>query len=213
MRFEMSRVGTLMKARSLNRGDIATDGAIRLMAKRGVAGVTLRSLADEFNCSPQAVRQWFGGTDQMWDQIAVRFGHRWVAWLGDPWRTDTWRSGPGRSCGLHHLLPFDAEEIAATRAWLAITQLARDSEAIGCRIVEWETLEVEVVRDALEQLDLDLDPLNVDTLAAVIRGLRHAVCATEQPMSLSRAHEILARSVALLPESPSPRSAGDLVLF
>lgn len=212
MRFEMSRVGPLMRARSLNRGDIATDGAIRLMAKDGVAGVTLRSLADEFNCTPQAVRQWFGGTDQMWDQIAVRFGHRWVASLRDPWRRDPDPShGIGR--GPHHLLPFDAEEIAATRAWLAITQLARDSESIGARIVEWETNEVEVITDVLEGLDLALDPINVDFLTAVIRGLRHAVCATEQPMSLARAHEILARSLTLLPESQSPRSEGDLVLF
>lgn len=212
MRFEMSRVGTFMKERSLNRGDIATDGAIRLMAKHGVAGVTLRSLADEFNCTPQAVRQWFGGTDQMWDQIAVRFGHRWVRSLRDPWRRDPDRSH-GIGPGPHHLLPFDAEEIAATRAWLAITQLARDSEATGARIVEWETNEVEVIIDVLEGLDLDLDPVNVDFLTAVIRGLRHAVCATQQPMSLARAHEILARCLALLPESPSPRSAGDLVLF
>lgn len=31
MRFEMSQVGPFMRELSLNRGDIATDGAIRLM--------------------------------------------------------------------------------------------------------------------------------------------------------------------------------------
>lgn len=91
----------------------------------------------------------------MWHQIAVRFGHRWVASLCDLWRRDPDRSH-GIGPGPHHRLPFDAEDIAATRAWLAMTQLARDSEVIGARIVEWEAKEVDVVIDALDWLDLDL---------------------------------------------------------
>jgi AcrR family transcriptional regulator len=212
MRFEMLPVGPYMRDRSLHRGEIATDGAIRLMARHGVTGVTLRALADEFNCTPQAVRQWFGGTDQMWQQIALRFGHRWVSSLRDLQRVD-----PGRARGgairPHHLLPLDAEDVAATRAWLAMTQLARDDEVIGEVLAEWEAREVEVIVGFAEQLDLDLDPIDVDALVAVVRGLRHTVGATHRPMSLARAHAVLTHVIALMPRTTSSRSAGDLTLF
>lgn len=201
-----------MRHRSVHRGDIATDGAIRLMARNGTGGVTLRSLADEFNCTPQAVRQWFGSTDGMWQQIAMRFGQRWFVSLTDVLRIDPGRSSPWPRRS-HHLLPFDAEEIAATRAWLAMTQLARDDESIGRILAEWEAREVEVVTDYAEQLDLALDPINVDMLVAVVRGLRHAVCAIERPMALARAHATLAHALALMPRTASPRSDGDLTLF
>jgi AcrR family transcriptional regulator len=212
MRFEMRPIGPFMRDRSLHRGEIATDGAIRLMARHGASGVTLRALADEFNCTPQAVRQWFGGTDQMWQQIALRFGHRWVSSLTDLQRVDPGRArgGPIRP---HHLLPFDAEDIAATRAWLSMTQLARDDETIGEALAEWEAREVEAVLDFAEHLDLDLDPINVDVLVAVVRGLRHAVGATHGPMALARAHAVLTRVIELLPRAASPRTAGDLMLF
>lgn len=74
-------------------------------------------------------------------------------------------------------------------------------------------LPFEVVTDYAEQLDLALDPINVDMLVAVVRGLRHAVCAIERPMALARAHAILAHVLALMPRSASPRSDGDLTLF
>lgn len=90
----MLRAGPFMRHRSLHYGDIATDGAIRLMARNGVRGVTLRTLGDEFNCTPQAVRQWFGGTDPMWAQIAERFGQRWTSSLTDVFRVDPDRSHP-----------------------------------------------------------------------------------------------------------------------
>jgi AcrR family transcriptional regulator len=212
MRFAMSPVGPFMRHLSLNRGDIATDGAIRLMARGGASAVTLRALADEFNCTPQAVRQWFGGTDPMWQQVTTRFGHRWVSAL-----TDNFRIDPGRSrtwpLRPHHLLPFDAEDVAATRAWLAMTQLGRDDEAIGRVLAAWEESEAEVILDYAEQLDLDLATINVDALVAVVRGLRHAVCATERPMALARAHSVLSHVLTLLPQTVSPRSAGDLRLF
>ena len=212
MRFQMHPAGPFMRDRSLHRGEIATDGAIRLMARHGTTAVTLRALADEFNCTPQAVRQWFGGTDPMWKQIALRFGHRWVASLRDTRRVDP-GCPPGVAMRPHHLLPFDAEDVAATRAWLAMTQLGRDDEAIGEVLVEWEAREVEVVLDHADWLDLDLDPITVDVLVAVVRGLRHAVCATQRPMALARAHAVLTHVIALMPRSASPRSAGDLTLF
>ena len=58
-----------MRHLSLHRGEIVTDGAIRLMAR---------------------------STDQMWSQIVQRFGWRWVASLTDPQRDDPWRDRPGR---------------------------------------------------------------------------------------------------------------------
>jgi AcrR family transcriptional regulator len=212
MRFEMPRVGPFMRDLSLHRGEIVTDGAIRLMARHGVSAVTLRALADEFNCTPQAVRQWFGGTDQMWHEIALRFGHRWVSSLSDPWRIDPCgsRNSPIRH---HHLLPFDAQDIAATRAWLALTQLARDDEAIGDVLAVWEAKELEVVAGIAERLELALDPMNLDMMVAVVHGLRHRVCSTQRPLALARAHSVLTHAIALMPESASPCSAGDLTLF
>ncbi len=212
MRFEMSWAGPFMRERSLHRSEIATDGAIRLMARHGTSAVTLRALGDEFKCTPQAVRQWFGGTDQMWQQIALRFGVRWVASLTDFWRTGPSR-GRDRPLRAHLLLPFGAEDIAATRAWLAMTQLARDDEAIGEVLAPYEAREVEIITGIAEQLELDLGPINVDLLVAVVHGLRHRVCATQSPLALARAHAVLTHVLELMPESASPRSAGDLTLF
>lgn len=204
MRFEMLRMGPFMRHLSLHYGDIATDGAIRLMARTGVRGVTLRTLGDEFNCTPQTVRQWFGGTEPMWAQIATRFGQRWTSSLTDVFRADPDRSHP-RIRNPHHLLPFDADEIAATRAWLALSQLARDDEAIGSALAPSLAREIEIVEDCLSHT-VDVDPISVDVLAAVVHGLRVAVTATQMPMSLARAHAVLDRTLELLPEPTTPNS-------
>ena len=174
--------------------------------------MTLRTLADEFRISPQAIRQWFGGTEQMWDQIARRFGSRWVASLTDLWRTDQAR-GVIELPGLPQLLPLDADDIAATRAWLAMTQLGRDNDAIGASLAPSEVREVEVIAGVANRSQLDLDAMDLDVLVAVVRGLRHAVCASERPMSLARAHAVLNRFVDVVPTSPSARAPGDQPLF
>ena len=144
MWFEMSRVGPFMRHTSLHQGEIVTDEAIRLMARGGVPAVTLRSFTDDFGIPPQAVRQWFGGSDQMWNQIVQRFGWRWVASLTDMWRDDPLRERPGRASG--------------------------------------------------QSID---DEARAECLAAV-RGLRHTVCATHEPMALARAHAVLDTLVDLL---------------
>ncbi len=211
MRFDMSRVGPFMRHLSLHRGEIATDGAIRLMARGGVPAVTLRSLATDFRITPQAVRQWFGGTEEMWEQIVQRFGWRWVASLTDPRRDDPWRNGPGRTpgelIGLHHLLPLGAEDLAATRAWLATTQLGRDDEARAASVSAYEESEVEVVASLADVSHLALGPLQLDLLVAAVRGLRHAACATHRPMSLARAHAVLDVLIDGLRESAAARAA------
>ena len=82
--------------------------------------------------------------DRSLQQIALRFGARWVSCLRDLQRVDPSRVRGG-AMRPHHLLPFDAQDVAATRAWLSMTQLARDDEAIGQVLAQWEAREVEEV--------------------------------------------------------------------
>ena len=182
----------MLRPSSADRGDIVTDCMIELLAEGGFPAVTLRALADRIGVTPSGVLRWFGSTDLMWQAIAARYGDRWIALMWDP--TRFYRRSPLRpaSCAheVHGLLPGTDEEVIWTRVWLALVEIGRHSHRVGAVIDGIEAEE----RGHIERLiGRGGDPLEADAIAALVRGLRHAICAPENSMPVRRAHAVLAR--------------------
>ena len=76
----------MFQARSLNRGEIATDLAIPLIVERGWQGLTITALAESGNMRKQSVAQWFGTLDKFRERIAWRYSWRWSILISS--RTD-----------------------------------------------------------------------------------------------------------------------------
>ena len=92
---------------------------------------------------------------------------------------------------MHGLLPGTDDEVVWTRVWLALVEVGRHRDSVGAFIDHIEAEEREVARRLLESDD----PREVDGVLALVRGLRHAICAPTRPMSVRRAHELLAGRV------------------
>jgi AcrR family transcriptional regulator len=182
----------MLRPMSVDRGDIVTDCMIEILAQGGFPAVTLRALAERIGVTPSGVLRWFGTTDRMWASVAARFGWRWIAYLEDPARLH--RRSPLRptSCrdNVHRLLPGTDEEVIWTRVWLALVEVGRHCEDVGLVIDQIETEERELIDQLLGRGG---DPLSVEAITATVRGLRHAICAPETPMSVRTAHAVLAR--------------------
>jgi hypothetical protein len=93
--------------------------------------------------------------------------------------------------GLEAFLPIDSEMMRLTSAWLAWVELGRSQVWLESTVRELRLRE----RDALSRVhEHRLDEGGLDTLVAVLDGLRGAVCASRAAMSLERARELLAET-------------------
>jgi len=182
----------MLRPMSADRGDIVTDCMIEILAEGGCPAVTLRALADPIGVTPSGVLRWFGSNDRMWVIVAARFGRRWIAHLTDPARS--YRRSPLRPAmytgEIHGFLPGTDDEVVWTRVWLALVEVGRHREGVGVVIDEVEADERALIRRLLGP---GPDPLAVDAITAMVRGLRHAICAAESPMPVRTAHDVLAR--------------------
>jgi len=177
----------MLRPSSVNRGDIVTDLVIDLIAEGGSHAVTLRGLADRVGVTSAGLVQWFGNTDRMWEVMAATYGDRWIAFLQDPMRFR--RGGPllpsTATHRVHGLLPATDEEVIWTRVWLALVEVGRHRHRVGVVIDRVETEECAVIARLLGR---EPDLMDVDATAAMVRGLRHAICAPELPIPVRRAH-------------------------
>lgn len=165
--------------------------AIELIADGGVEAVTLRSLAQRIRATPSGVLRWFDSSAHMWGRIVAAFGGRWEHWLADRARPDP-RRGPFEDVRVNAMLPFTDEEARWTRVWLALVEAGRSRPDLAPRIAPVEARERVVLERMLTRaMGEPPDPALVDTTLALVRGLRHAVCAPHEPMSLAHAHELL----------------------
>jgi AcrR family transcriptional regulator len=182
----------MLRPASVNRGDIVTDLVIDLLAEGGCPAVTLRALADRVGVTSAGLLHWFGTSDLMWETMAATYGHRWIAFLQDPMRCH--RGGPLRPSTatdrLHGFLPGTDEEVIWTRVWLAFVEVGRYRHRVGAVIDRVEAEERVLIARLLGR---GSDPLAADAIAALVRGLRHAICAPETPIPVRRAHAVLAR--------------------
>ena len=182
----------ILRPDSSHRGDIVTDCMVDLLAEGGFSAVTLRTLAARVGVTSSALIRWFGSTDQMWEVIAARYGQRWMDLLQD--RGRPYRPHPLRPAWathlLHGLLPGTDDEVVWTRVWLALVEIGRHRTRVGVVIDGVEEDERAWTRWALEE---SAGPEHVDAVVALVRGLRHTICAPERPIPVRRAHAVLAR--------------------
>lgn len=179
----------MLRQYSADRGDMVTDCALELLAEGGSPAVTLRSLADRIGASSPGVLSWFGTTDRMWQVIAGHCGQRWIELQQNPYRAQPLRP-PAATDRVHGLLPGTDDEVVWTRVWLALVEVGRHRDSVGAVIGHIETDERHVARRLLLESDI-----HEDALLALVRGLRHAICAPTRPLPVRRAHELLAEWV------------------
>ena len=182
----------MLRLDSADRADMVTDAALELMAEGGSTAVTLRSLAERIGASSPGVLSWFGSTDRMWQVIAVRCGQRWMGLLGDWGRRES-LTRARLSNDLHLLLPVSDDEVIWTRAWLGLVEVGRHRHGVGALMAMFEADERAWVGRQLRAVDAACGPDSIDAVVALVRGLRHAICAPTHPMPVRRAHEVLAK--------------------
>jgi AcrR family transcriptional regulator len=161
-----------------SRTDAMVGGVNRVLVTRGVFGLTLRAIAEESRISSGSLLHHFGSRERVLIVAAGRTGR----WLVREIEAETW------TAGVEAFLPGDDDMVLLTRAWLGWCELWR-SEPILDQVVDG------VRANELHALaavhDLRLSRPDLDTLRALVDGLRSAVCAPRNPMPRRRARELL----------------------
>ncbi|MCW2794682.1 TetR family transcriptional regulator C-terminal domain-containing protein [Nocardioides sp.] len=89
-------------------------------------------------------------------------------------------------------LPGDDDEVHDVVVWLGLLGIGANNPGVARAL----RLDAEAERDLLHRVTGGgLDEAGLDTLVAIIHGLRLAVCAPEAPMSVARAADLLDRYV------------------
>jgi AcrR family transcriptional regulator len=173
--------------------DMLTDAALHIVRDHGMAGLTVSAVADWLGVTRAAVAQ-KTSRDRMVADVVETYCLRWSEWVRI-------RS---RDQGAFALLPGTDEDVAAVRIWLALAEQARNDACVAQRMSAVAGEE----RDLLKRCAGITDAVSLETVIALVTGLRHASCAPEQPMSAARAREVLAAhldvAVPDLPALPDP---------
>ena len=74
----------------------------------------------------------------------------------------------------------------------ALVEVGRHTQRVGSVIDMIEAEERALVARLLGQ---ENDPLTIEMVTALVRGLRHAICAPESPMPVRTAHAVRARQL------------------
>lgn len=198
---------TLKRPNSGNYRDAVTDHAISLLAQHGAAGVTLRSLADELQMSPQGVRRWFGSIDATWVAIANTFAKRWVQWQ----ENIRGRDPECTSRDVSHLaLPLNDSEVAATRAWFALIERCAHSDELASIVDPWLEIEASGIGRLSSSLMVaggtrnsavwksPLEGAELTVVVALVRGLRLQMVTRHHPLGLVEARSALQSALPTL---------------
>lgn len=190
------RLEPMFHDRSLNRGDIATDLAIPLLAEGGWPAMTLAAVAGRGNMKRQSVAQWFGNVEAMREVVAWQYTRRWVrllsAQLTPLYRARESGDHPTAATVARLLLPADDDGVVFARIWLAICEAGRSDPSIAAAATHGENEQLAMVSNWLPAAT---DP-EIRALCALVTGLRAQLCAAE-PISRDDARgstEILGRS-------------------
>ena len=165
--------------------------ARRLIAKRGLPGLSLRAIAGEAGIAPATLVHQFTHRTRLWGYL--------VACAKRDLVHATWARS--HSEGVLAFLPATEEDLVDVRVWLAWCELARSDDTVTGAITDFR----EEQRGMLDILtEQSLDETGLDVLVAVVDGLNAAVCAREEPLPLERARAALARHC---PPGQSPAGA------
>lgn len=158
--------------------DAVTAAMADLIVEGGLAAASLRGIARHSRVSSAALTECWGGRDRM---LRIATAHWARAWQAALWRRFD-------SAGLLGLLPRDDEERDQARVWLALCELARCNEQVRHSV---EEARVEERRMLAIMTDRAWPETEVDLLAAVIDGLRHALCTPGCEVAVDRAARTL----------------------
>jgi DNA-binding transcriptional regulator YbjK len=172
----------VLRLDSVNRRDIITDMAIRLIAEAGMAAVTYQALANRIGISTAGVQLWAGTRARLNVIIAATFYQRWGQWT----RRRAYEQGALA------LLPSEQAEVPWTRVLLALEELARIEPEVAEVMAHVEIGE----RDLLQRIHPEVAPHDSDVLIALVQGLRAQVTRPVDPLPLDRARSLMAAAVA-----------------
>lgn len=183
----------IMQPKAFDRAQNCADVAIPLIAAGGCRAVSAGVLARELGVTQAAALKWFGSTAQMWEALATVIGSRWSSYLDRSHRLSTdsvlalYWNDLDLFQALSLFLPLNEHEIEWTRVWLSMLELGRHQELVGGRVVLTEAHEREVLYRATNCRDVP----TLDSTLVLVRGLRHMVAATHEPLDLRTAHDML----------------------
>ncbi|MDR7255814.1 AcrR family transcriptional regulator [Nocardioides sp. BE266] len=200
------RSGAMFSGRSLARAEMATDLAIPIVAEGGWSALTLRSVADAANVTPQAIAAWFPSVGAMRVAVASRYGDRWIGERGYLARRRTLLPSPSSetlavSDLVVALLPQSWLEEVYDGIWLTIVEAGRWDDGIAPTVDAVHGRERDLVRDLLEQpgrygaspgeVDAQALEQQVELVLGVVRGMRASHVPSRAGMTAHRAGTLL----------------------
>lgn len=158
-----------------------------LLLERGPRALTLRALARGAHISLGTLCDHYGTRSRLIHLLCQMAARR---------RYDDLARAV-RDRGIDGLLPADQAELDRARVFASWTEIARASPDLRGDVVDLRLDERHLVRQCLHIDDDDV----LDSVLALVEGLRHQALARVAPLSLARARDLLRRSVARLPEA------------
>ena len=184
-----SRTGTLVRA--IND----------ILIESGPAGLTVRHISHVSGVSPSSIYDQMGSREHL-----IRVAAGWTAEA----RTTSLRYEAATD-GVLAFVPRHGEEVLEARAWLGWLELWRVEDCVGRWIEDSRARELGLLAQLADHQLLRED---LDSLLALIDGLRVAVCAPARPMRTEQARTILAAACHTWPapdvypsQPPSRRTA------
>jgi AcrR family transcriptional regulator len=158
------------------RRDMVTDMAIGLIIEGGLGAVTVRGVAKKIGIAAPTLLGWYDSADRVRFVVGQTYCVRWVQWVQRRTFED----------GLLALLPNTEDEVAWTRVWQAVLELARLDDDVAACVDDAVAFERDLVGQDVVQED-------VEEVLALVDGLRQAVTRTVKPMDPSHARSIFSR--------------------
>lgn len=183
--------------------DILADGAVAVLAERGVAGLTLAAVARWMGVTKQSLSQRLtdpaGARHRFLQLTVLAYGDRWLAWARTAWAED-----PPMPA-----LPATDDEVLGVRVWSGLAELARGEAAAGnpdpaAAVSAVQSEEREMTRHRLSTwMHAYPDGDDVTELCALVDGLRLGLAAPVPDVSLDVARRVVARRLrSVRPSAP-----------
>lgn len=173
-----------------SRAEAVAIAAQQVMARDGVAGMTLRAIAREVRLSPAQLSYEYGNVQVLIERTAQQCARLRVDDLRD-------RS---RSEGVSAVLPATADDLPDARAWQGWIELSRANQRVAGIVVTVREWERTVLTHAT---DWRLTTEDLDLLVAAAEGLALAVTLADAPLPLPAARDRLTTLTRrLVRESP-----------
>lgn len=150
-----------------------------VIAEHGAGGLTIRRIAQVSRVSSGSLYHHFEDRGRMLGLAALISGRRRLTEISDRLPSE----------GLSAFLPRTDDQLVDTRVWLGWSELWRSEPNLEGIICELRGSERHLLADALA---CQPDSEQAHAAYAFLEGLRIALCAPEDPMPRSAAHQLLA---------------------